>query len=151
MIRIFVDADACPVKNEVCRVSQRCNIKVTFVANSIMRLPESPLNELIIVENSPDAADDLIAEQVGKNDIVVTADIPLADRCVKAGAAVLSPNGKIFSEDNMGQILASRNLMADLRAEGMITGGPPPFSKTDRSRFLQSMDLIIQRIKRENS
>ena len=150
MPEIFVDADACPVKQEVIKVARRCQLKVTFVANTTMRIPDSEGFELVVVESRQlDAADDWIVNHLSKNDIVVTADIPLAYRCVQAGAQVLDPSGRIFTEDNVGELLAARDLMSSLRDTGMVTGGgPPPFQKQDRSRFLHSLDQIIQTLKR---
>lgn len=150
MIKIYVDADACPVKQEVIKVARRCQLSVTFVANAAMRIPDSEGTELVVVESRQlDAADDWIVNHISKDDIVVTADIPLAYRCVQANAAVLSPSGKIFTEDNIGELLAARDLMSSLRDTGMVSGGgPPPFQKQDRSRFLHSLDQIIQNLKR---
>ena len=137
MPKIYVDADACPVKQETCRVAVRYGMQPIFVACSWMRLPELASPRMVVVESGFDAADDWIAEQVAEGDIVVTADVPLAARCIEKGAAALRPNGRIFSEDNIGDALATRNLLADLRSGGEVLGGPPPFAKTDRSRFLQ--------------
>jgi uncharacterized protein YaiI (UPF0178 family) len=114
-----------------------------------MRTPENPRIKLVIVESGPDEADNWIAEKAEEGDIVITADIPLADRSVKKGACVISPSGKLFTEDNIGQILATRNLMADLRDLGEITGGPAPFTKRDRSNFLQQLDELIHSIRRK--
>ena len=148
MLDIYVDADACPVKQEVCRVAKRYRMNVTFVSNARMRLPYQEGVKLVVVEGQLDAADDFIVENVTKDDIVVTADIPLAFRCIKSGAQVIGPNGRLFSIDNIGDALATRNLLSELREAGSITGGPPPFQKRDRSRFLQSLDQIVQSIKR---
>ena len=148
MLDIYVDADACPVKQEVCKVALRYQLRVYFVSNSWMRLPGQDGVELVVVDNLPDAADDFIVAHVAGDDIVVTADIPLASRCVKANARVVSPSGMLFTDANTGEALATRNLMSELREAGGITGGAPPFTKQDRSRFLQSLDRIIQRIKR---
>jgi len=148
-IRIFVDADACPVKNEVYRVAERYGLKVYVVANSFMNVPRTDLIERIIVPEGPDVADQWIAERAGTSDIVITADIPLAARCVKNGAAVLSPTGKLFDDDSIGMALASRNLMADLRSAGAVTRGPPPLSRQDVSRFLSALDLAVVRQKRK--
>ncbi|MCE5249721.1 YaiI/YqxD family protein [bacterium] len=148
MLEIYVDADACPVKQEICRVAKRYRMNVTFVSNSRMRLPDQEGVKLIVVDGQLDAADDLIAEHVAQDDIVVTADIPLAFRCVKSGARVIGPTGHIFTIANIGDALATRNLMSELREAGSITGGPPPFQKRDRSRFLQGLDQIVQSIKR---
>lgn len=149
MLHIFVDADACPVKKEVYRVARRYNLFVTLVANSLMRIPDEPWIILEIVDDGLDAADDWIAEHVQPSDIVITADIPLASRCLKAGARVIGPTGNPFTEDNIGQVLATRDLMAELREAGKISGGPPPLTNRDRSRFLQKLDEVIQSIRRK--
>ena len=148
MLEIYVDADACPVKQEVCRVAKRYRLNVTFVSNSLMRIPDQEGAKLVVVEGQFDAADNWIVENVSKDDIVVTADTPLAYRCVKKGAQVLGPTGRVLSDVNIGQVLATRDLLTELREAGTIMGGPPPFQKRDRSRFLQSLDQIIQNIKR---
>ncbi len=147
MLHIFVDADACPVKQEVCKVAKRYRLEVTFVSNCRMRIPEQEGATLTVVGDRPDEADDLIVEHVSKDDIVVTADIPLASRCIQKGARVISPTGRIFTPDSIGDAVASRNLMSELRDAGTITGGPPPLLKRDRSRFLEGLDQIIQSIK----
>ncbi len=151
MLHIFVDADACPVKQEVYRVAGRYGLEVTLVANSWMRVPHERWISLEVVETGPDAADDWIAEQVQPHDVVVTADILLASRCLKAGAQVISPAGKRFTEDNIGQSVATRDLLAELRSAGEMTGGPPPLKKRDRSRFLQQLDEVIQSIRRQDA
>ena len=151
MLHIFVDADACPVKNEVYRVAERCRLGVTLVANAWMRIPREPWLRLEVVADGFDAADDWIVGQVVSDDIVVTADILLASRCVKAGARVIGPTGKPFTEDNIGQAVAARDLLAELRSAGEHTGGPPPLNKGDRSRFLQKLDEMIQSIRRSSS
>lgn len=148
-IRIFVDADACPVKNEIYRVAERYALHVYVVANAFMAVPRSELIERVIVPEGPDVADQWIAERAGSTDIVVTADIPLAARCVRAGASVIGPTGKAFTEDSIGMTLATRNLMADLRSAGAVTRGPPPLSRQDISRFLSAMDLAVVRLKRK--
>ena len=148
MLEIFVDADACPVKQEVCKVAKRYGLNVTFVANSRMRLPDQEGVQLIVVGDAFDAADDYIAGKVSTGDIVVTADIPLASRCVANGAQVIGTTGRLFTAANVGDALATRNLMSELREAGTITGGPPPFEKRDRSRFLQNLDQIVQSIRR---
>jgi uncharacterized protein YaiI (UPF0178 family) len=150
MLHIFVDADACPVKQEVYRVARRYRLDVTLVANSWMRVPNEGWVALEVVENGFDAADDWIVERVQPDDIVVTADIPLASRCLDRGARVLGPTGKPFTENNIGQAVATRDLLADLRGAGEVTGGPPPLKKSDRSRFLQQLDEAIQAIRREH-
>ena len=147
-IRIFVDADACPVKNEVYRVAERYGLKVFIVANSFMNVPRSDMIERVIVPDGPDIADDWIAERAAATDIVITADIPLAGRCVRNGATVISPTGKPFDDNSMGMALATRDLMTDLRSAGAVTRGPPPLSRQDISRFLSAMDLADTRLKR---
>ncbi len=147
MSEIFVDADACPVKQEVYRVAKRYELQVTLVANSPMQIPEENWLKLIVVSNQFDAADDWIAEHIAKNDIVISGDIPLVSRCLKKGARVLGPKGHVFTTDSIGDTLATRDLMSHLREIGIMTGGPAPFSKLDRSRFLQSLDTIIQAIR----
>ena len=149
-LRILVDADACPVKEEVYRVAFRYQIPVRIVANSWMRIPVDPLVRQIVVDDRrADAADDWIAEDADALAIVITADIPLAGRALKAGAAVLAPNGKPFTDSSIGSALATRAIMQDLRAGGDIVGGPPPFAKADRSRFLSALDATIVRMKRK--
>lgn len=146
--RIFVDADACPVKDEVYRVAARTGVSVVLVANAYMRVPREETVELVVVPADPDAADDYIAEHADAGSIVITADIPLADRCLRAGAIVLAPNGKPFTEASIGSQMATRALMQDLRAGGDIVGGPPPFTKQNRSSFLQALDAAIVRLAR---
>lgn len=149
MLHIFVDADACPVKNEIYRVADRFRLYVTLVANSRMRTPDSQRIFFEVVSDGPDAADDWIVAHVKPDDIVITADIPLASRCLKCGAHVLGPNGKMFTEDNIGGSVAMRGLLSELRDTGEITGGPPPMNKRDRSRFLQKLDEVILSIQRK--
>src|SRR5215467_697647 len=146
--RIYVDADTCPVKDEVYRVAARHGLPVSVVANGFIRVPADPLIERVAAGAAPDAADDWIAQRATANDIVITADIPLASRCVKAGAQVIAPNGKPFTEQSIGMTLAVRNLMTDLRSSGEITGGPKSFSPRDRSTFLSTLDQTIRRIQR---
>jgi len=148
-LNIFVDADACPVKQEVYRVATRHGLEVTLVANAPMRVPDWVTLE--IVGGRSDAADDWIVEHVQPDDIVVTADILLADRCIKKGAQVIGPSGKPFSEEGIGQAVATRNLLAELRGAGEMMGGPPPLKQRDRSQFLQQLDNIIQSIRRKRS
>ncbi len=148
MLNIFIDADACPVKKEVYRVASRYSLNVTLVANSWMRVPNERWIALEVVEDRLDTADDWIVEHVQPYDIVVTADIPLASRCLKEGARVIGPTGKPFTENNIGQAVATRDLLSELRDAGEITGGPPPLKKRDRSRFLQQLDDVIQSISR---
>jgi len=145
---IFIDADACPVKTEIYRVAERYGLKVYVVANSIIAVPRDPRIERVVVSDSFDAADNWIAERCGSGDIVVTADIPLADRCLKAGAAVIGSTGVPFTTSSIGMALASRELMSNLRAMGEITGGPKPMTPRDRSRFLSALDETIQRLRR---
>ena len=147
-ITIFVDGDACPVKNEIYRVAERRGVKVSVVSNAPIAVPRDPLIERVLVPEGMDKADDWIAERARPGVIVVTADIPLASRCVKAGASVIAPNGRAFTEDSIGMSLATRNLMDDLRSAGMITSGPRPFSPRDRSAFLSALDLAIVRLTR---
>ena len=147
-IVVYIDADACPVKDETYRVAGRYGLHVSVVANSFLSLPREPWIERVVVSDGFDAADDWIAERARPGAIVVTADVPLASRCVKAGAEVLGPNGKPFSESGIGMALATRNLMQDLREAGAITGGPKPFSARDRSAFLGALDRIVVRLKR---
>jgi uncharacterized protein YaiI (UPF0178 family) len=148
LLNIFVDADACPVKKEVYRVASRYCLDVTLVANSWMRVPDERWIALEVVEDGFDAADDWIVEHVQTHDIVITADIPLASRCLKKGARVIGPTGKPFTDNNIGQAVATRDLLSELRGAGEITGGPPPIAKNDRSRFLQKLDETIQSIRR---
>lgn len=148
MEKIYIDGDACPVKHEIFRVAGRYGWVAVVVANGWMRLPESPLIERVIVTEGLDRADDWIAERAGAGDVVVTSDVPLADRCVKAGTRVLSPTGRPFTEASIGQDLAVRNLMTGLREAGEISGGGRSFSKRDRSAFLIALDNAIQAIKR---
>ena len=147
-IRIFVDADACPVKDEVYKVAARYGLKTFVVSNSFMLVPRSPLVEQVVVDAGPDVADDWIAERTQPGDIVVTNDIPLADRVLKAGAAAIGANGRPFTADSIGSAIAQRALMEQLRSTGEFTGGPKPFDRQDRSRFLQALDEAVQRAKR---
>jgi len=147
LLQILVDADACPVKQEIYKVAARHHLPVVLVANSYIAVPAQAGVRMQVVSGDFDAADNWIAEQAQRDDIVVTADIPLAARCLANGAAVIAPTGKPFTEDNIGDALATRELMADARAYG-VRSGPPPFSKRDRSRFMQQMEQTIQAIKR---
>jgi uncharacterized protein YaiI (UPF0178 family) len=147
-ITIYVDADACPVKNEVYRVAGRHGIKVIIVSNSPIAVPRDALVERVVVAAGMDEADNWIAGRVGRGDIVITADIPLASRCVMAGAAVIAPTGKAFTDESIGMALATRNLMDSLRSAGEITSGPKSFSPRDRSSFLSALDQAIVRLKR---
>ena len=148
-IRIYVDADACPVKDEIYRVAARHGLPVSVVANGFIRVPQDPLIERIAAGTAPDAADDWIAARAGASDIVITADVPLASRCVKAGAQVLAPTGKPFTEESIGMTVAVRDLMHDLRSAGEVTGGPAPFAPRDRSAFLSALDQAIRRLQRQ--
>jgi uncharacterized protein len=145
---VLVDADACPVKEEIYKVAARHKVPVTIVSNAWLRVPPGPLVERVVVSDAFDAADDWIAETAGPGAVVVTADILLAERCLKAGADVISPNGKPFTTASIGNAVAVRAIMADLRAGGDAIGGPPPFAKTDRSRFLQALDAVLVRLAR---
>jgi uncharacterized protein len=141
---IFVDADGCPVKQEVYGVARRFGLKVVVVANSWMRTPPEDRIELVVVQGQLDAADDWIVEHVRENDIVISGDIPLAARCLDKGALVLGPTGRVFTKDSIGEALATRELLSHLRELGTITGGPAPFDKRARSRFLQRLDELIR-------
>jgi len=145
---IYVDADACPVKQETCRVAQRYELRVTFVTGAPMRIPDGDGFSLEVVGEGFDAADDWIAGRAGPGDIVITADVPLAARCVERGAYVLGPTGRPFTEANIGDALATRNLLSDMRGAGMDPGGPPPFAARDRSRFLQALDRTVHALRR---
>ena len=147
-IRILVDADACPVKDEIVRVAERHGLAAVFVSNAWMRLPESHLVERRIVAEGPDAADDWIADEICATDVCVTQDIPLAERCLKKGARALAPTGRPFTPDNIGMARALRDLKAHLREIGDVHGGPPAFAKGDRSRFLQALETAVQDILR---
>lgn len=151
MLNIFVDADACPVKEEVYRVANRHRLNVTLVANAWMRVPKERWVSIKVVTDGFDAADDWIVEHVTRHDIVVTADIILAGRCLKKGASVIGTNGKPFRENNIGDAVAARNLLSELRGSGEITGGPAPLKKSDRSRFLHQLDEIIKTIQRQQT
>ncbi len=142
--RIFVDADGCPVKQDICRVADRYGLQVTFVANAGVSVPRGDRIELIVVSAEFDAADNYIVSRVATDDIVITDDIPLAARCLARNARVLSTRGKRFTEESIGEALATRELMTELRAMGTVTGGPPAFAKRDRSNFLQRLDDTIQ-------
>jgi uncharacterized protein YaiI (UPF0178 family) len=150
LLHVFVDADACPVKQEVYRVAGRYRLEVTLVTNSWMRVPGESWIALEVVTDGLDAADDWIVEHVQAHDIVITADIPLASRCLQKGARVIGSTGKPFTEVNIGEAVATRDLLSDLRGAGEITGGPPPLTKRDRSRFLQQLDQVIQSIRRDH-
>lgn len=148
MLKILVDADACPVKEEIYKVAFRRQVAVAVVSNMRLRVPDHPLIERVVVSDGFDAADDWIAEAADSDSVVITADILLADRCLKAGAQVLSPTGKPFTTASIGGAIATRAIMVDLRAGGDAIGGPPPFRKEDRSRFLQALDTALVRLAR---
>jgi uncharacterized protein len=150
-IEILVDGDACPVKEEVYRVAERYGLKTFVVANSFMRVPRNAQVELVVVQAGLDAADDWIAERAGPLSIVIAADIPLASRCVKRGAEVLTPTGRRFTDASIGAALATRNLMDHLRETGETTRGPKAFSGRDRSNFLSALDNAVVRLKRLES
>ncbi len=141
---VYIDADACPVKDEVYKVAGRYGLKTFVVANAYMQIPVSPLIERIVVEAGPDIADDWIAERTEEGDLVITNDIPLAERVLAAGGAAIAPNGRAFTRDSIGSAIAQRAIMEQIRSTGEITGGPKPFAAVDRSRFLQAMDQAIQ-------
>lgn len=145
---LFIDADACPVKEEVYRVARRYGLKVFVVSNAWINVPREPLIEQVVVDAGPDVADDWIAERAAAGDIVITADIPLADRCLKAGAQALKANGQPFTTDSIGSALAGRMVGEHLRSMGVATSGPPPFSAGDRSKFLQALDTAVVRARR---
>jgi uncharacterized protein YaiI (UPF0178 family) len=145
LIEIFVDGDGCPVKDETYVVATRYGIRVALVANSPLHVPRGFGVKLVVVEQGPDAADDWIVEHVRPGDVVVTADLPLAARCLGAGARVLGTSGRIFTEDSIGDLVATRDLKAQLREIGVMSGGPPPISTKDRSRFASKLDELVQR------
>lgn len=147
MIRIFIDADGCPVKEEVYKVAERYQIPVVLVANKRLNLPSNPLLEMVVVKGEFDAADDWIVDNSRPNEIVITADILLADRCVKKGVRVIGNKGEEFTEENVGSAVANRELMQNLRFMGEVRGGPAPMDKKARSRFLATLDQVIQSIK----
>ncbi|MDI1282913.1 MAG: YaiI/YqxD family protein [Reyranella sp.] len=149
-ISIYIDADACPVKAEIYRVAERYSLKVFVVSNSYINVPRDPRHELIVVSDGFDAADNWIAERAGSGDIVITADIPLADRSLKKGAAAIGSTGVAFTLSSIGMAMANRELMSNLRAMGEVTGGPKPMAARDRSRFLSTLDETIQKIRKQN-
>jgi uncharacterized protein YaiI (UPF0178 family) len=149
LVRILVDADACPVKEEVYKVAWRREVPVKVVSNSWLRVPDHPLIERVVVSDAFDAADDWIAQQADAKTVVITGDILLADRCLKKGATVIGHNGKPFTAASIGGAIATRAIMADLRAGAGVIGGPAPFAKADRSRFLQALDEALVRLARE--
>jgi hypothetical protein len=149
MIRILVDADACPVKDEIYKVAFRHAVPVVIVSNSPIRVPRHDLIERVLVSDAFDAADDWIAERASSQTLCITGDILLADRCLKAGSVVIAPNGKPFTLSSIGGAIATRAIMADLRAGGEAIGGPRPFATSDRSRFLSALDEALVRLKRQ--
>jgi uncharacterized protein YaiI (UPF0178 family) len=148
MTSLYIDADACPVKDEVYKVADRYGLQVFVVSNSWIRTPRDPRITSVVVDDGPDVADDWIAERAGRGDVVITADIPLADRALKAGAQALHPTGRVFSTDSIGGALASRSVGEHLRSTGEITGGPKPFGPADRSKFLQALDTAVVKARR---
>ena len=146
--RIFIDADACPVKDEVYKVARRYSLQTYVVANAFMVVPQDPLIERVIVDAGPDIADDWIAERATARDVVITSDIPLAERCLKSNAQVLNPKGKPFTIDSIGSALAGRAIGEHLRSMGEITRGPAPFAAADRSQFLQALDTAVHKAAR---
>ena len=150
MLDVYVDADACPVKDEIYKVARRYRLSVTLVANSYLRYPGREGVRLVVVEEGPDAADDWIVTNVAPGDIVITGDIPLAARCLDRGAHVLGHKGRPFTSENVGDSLATRHLLTQLRDQGIMAGGPPPFARKDRSLFLQKLDEMVQTIRREH-
>ncbi len=149
MTTLFIDADACPVKDEVYKVATRCQLPVLVVSNSWIRTPALKLVSLVVVDEGPDVADDWIAERAGAEDIVITADIPLAARVLKAGGQAIHPTGRAFTTDNIGSALAGRAVGEHLRSMGEITGGPKPFTGADRSKFLQALDAAVVRARKK--
>jgi uncharacterized protein YaiI (UPF0178 family) len=148
MTTIYIDADACPVKDEIYKVAARYGLKTFVVSNAFIQIPKSPLIERMIVDAGPDIADDWIAERATTGDVVITNDIPLAGRVLENGAAAIAPNGRPFTRDSIGSALAQRAIMEHIRSTGEITGGPRPFAAADRSKFLQALDEAIQKIRR---
>ena len=152
-LQIYIDADACPVREETYKVARRHEVAVTVVSNSFIRTPREPLISFIAVSDGFDAADDYIAERANSEAVVITSDILLAERCLKAEATVLAPNGKPFTKDSIGGAIATRAIMADLRAgvDMPNIGGPPPFTQKDRSKFLEQLHITLEKLKRLNS
>lgn len=148
MTTLYIDADACPVKDEVYKVAARYGLKTFVVSNAFIQIPKSPLIERMIVDAGPDVADDWIAERATAGDVVITNDIPLAGRVLENAAAAIAPNGRPFTRDSIGSALAQRAIMEHIRSTGEITGGPKPFAAADRSKFLQALDEAIQKIRR---
>jgi uncharacterized protein YaiI (UPF0178 family) len=150
VLHVYVDADACPVKQEIYKVADRYGLRVTLVANSAMRAPGGERYRLVVVGRGLNEADDWIADAVGRDDIVVTGDIPLAARCLDRGARVLGHKGRPFTRENVGEGLATRHLLSQLRDQGVMLGGPPPFARKDRSLFLQKLDETVNAIRRDH-
>jgi uncharacterized protein YaiI (UPF0178 family) len=150
MLDLYVDADACPVKQEIYKVARRCGLRVLVVSNVSIFVPQEEGFSCVAVGMGDDAADDWIAEQIGPDDICITADIPLAARCLERGAFVLGPRGKEFTADSIGDAVATRDLLSDLRGAGVVSGGPAPMSQRDRSRFLNQLDRIVQAVRLAN-
>jgi uncharacterized protein YaiI (UPF0178 family) len=150
MLDIYIDADGCPVKEEVYRVARRYEFSVVVVSNSRMRVPDGGRVEFVLVKEGFDAADDWIVQHIKKDDIVISADIPLASRCLEKGASAIDPKGREFTGNSIGDALATRELMSYLREMGSVTGGPAPFEARDRSRFLARLDEVIQRIRKKS-
>ncbi|TWB34313.1 hypothetical protein FBZ90_12613 [Nitrospirillum pindoramense] len=148
MLEIYVDADACPVKEEVFKVAERYQLKSYLVSNGPLRVPPGGLVQLVVVSDGFDAADDWIATHCGVGDIVITADIPLADRCLKAGSRVIGPTGRPFTPQSIGTAIATRALMSDLRAMGVVQGGNAPMAKRDKSQFLQALDQAVNAVRK---
>ncbi len=148
MTEIFIDGDACPVKDEVYAVAARIGLAVVVVANQRINVPRDLGVEMIVVEDGPDAADDWIAEEIRANDVVITADIPLAARCLEVGAFALGTNGREFTQESIGSALATREIKASIREAGVMTGGPAPMTARDRSRFSNILDQIVNRARR---
>lgn len=149
MVEIYIDADACPVKEETLRVARRHGLRTLLVSDGGVRPSQDPMVETVFVSGGPDAADDWIAEHIGAADVCVTNDIPLAARCLERGALALKPNGERFTESGIGMALAQRELMRELRESGTVTGGPRPFSKADRSAFLNALETVVQAARRK--
>lgn len=151
MTEIFIDGDACPVKDEVYAVAARIGLAVVVVANQRINVPTDLGVEMVVVEEGPDAADDWIAEEIRAGDVVITADIPLAARCLEVGAFALGTNGREFTQDSIGSALATREIKASIRESGIVTGGPPPLTGRDRSRFSNVLDRIVHAAMRRES
>ena len=144
MVEVYVDADACPVREEIIKVTSRHGLKTYLVCDGGIRPHPSPLIHLVVVDQNPDAADKWIIRHIGPNDIAVTSDIPFAAKCIEVGATVVSPTGEMFTNKNIGPVLGTRDLMTNLRETGEVTGGPRPFSNQDRSRFSNSLEKTVQ-------